>query len=874
MKKGLVLPVPNSDHEPVPKKTEKQQSQRLYYDVLVKDVNDLMTAIEMLNYSRAKAIVTQSKDSLRLVNCSCGTLQLSPLQLAASLPNNPNKLLIVQLLIEHGARVHESDRYGRTALYQAASMGSHEVVRLLLEKGANPNTRCTLKVQDNKFAENVPFEKELSLPEKFEPPKIWGRTPLHQCVRINHVPCVQLLLDKKATVNTLDSDECSPLQLAGIRLPINIRIQLQRYEAIVDLLVKSGADVNILAKGDALPPLFQSVKLGSVGATSLLLNAGANASTIHEKSGKNILHMAAESGKPNVIQQLLNYQSDMRGFVNVADRNGNTPLHQGAYLGDKDCLKILINNGGDLAAENEDGLSVIYTIYQHITRPREFLIELLDSKIICNEDKKKNGPCEVCDRVELDFQILAPLNNNRQMSVVSLLTCEQKLIQHPLIEAFIHVKWKRMRWLFFFIFSLHVCFVISLSVFSLLLVNPGWTHDVKNLGATIRCTTRIVLVLSAFLLLLHSFLQLLLMGLLRYHLTEPWVNFICSLYGMFMAYCIDHSSVYRSNKMAILTHIASIVIVTAWGCLMFQLGRFPCWGNYGLMFTAVLNNVLKVMSTGVCLFIGFVLCFWIQFPSKFKGVWNPFIRMVIMMTGELNDEFFFTYDSSSELQCSRLVFVIFILLASIVLTNLMLGLAVNDVQALQLEGHAIHLKKQTEFIVHLERLTTHWVLHSRFFPSIIREMLNSKHHVPTKLFVKDIGSGHSELPDRIMDEIVPIARAKRHNKAADKPVRDQSSSLLVTDDSFDLPSISTELTDVTDTKPPKTSYGASLHLDEMGTGQDSSNEMLQLLREIKQLLLIRDHDNLSQRSNTLTTNDDQPNVGAFLRRLSQVKRSR
>ncbi|XP_039295044.1 transient receptor potential channel pyrexia isoform X1 [Nilaparvata lugens] len=876
MKKALVLPVPKIE-EPAPEKPEGQQSQRLYYDMLVRDVNDLMSAIEMLNYSRAKAIVTQSKDSLRLVNCSCGTLQLSPLQLAASLPNNPNKLLIVQLLIEHGARVHDSDRYGRTALYQAASMGSHEVVRLLLERGANPNTRCTLKVQDNIAIENVPFEKELSLPEKFEPPKVWGRTPLHQCVRINHVPCVQLLLDRKATVNTLDSDECSPLQLAGIRLPINIRIQLQRYEAIVDLLVKSGADVNILAKGDALPPLFQSVKLGSVGATSLLLNAGAKASTIHEKTGKNILHMAAESSRPNVIEQLIKSHSEVRSFVNMPDRNGCTPLHQAAYMSDKECLRMLINNGGDLAAETEEGFSVIYAIYQHIPRPREFLIELLDSKIICSNGKKKSDPCSC---VELDFQMLAPRDNNRQMSVVSLLTCEQKLIQHPLIEAFIHVKWKKMRWLFFFIFSLHVCFVISLSLFSLLLVNPAWAHDkYKNLFTTLRQTTRIVLALSAFLLLLHSFLQLLLMGLLRYQMTEPWVNCICSLYGLLMAFWVDQSCVYRSNKMAILTHIASIVIVTAWGCLMFQMGRFPCWGNYGLMFTAVLNNVLKVMSTGVCLFIGFVLCFWIQFPSKFKGAWNPFIRMVIMMTGELNDEFFFTYDSPNELQCSRLVFVIFILLASIVLTNLMLGLAVNDVQALQLEGHAIHLKKQTEFIVHLERLTTHWLLHSRFFPSIIREMLNTKHHVPIKLFVKDIGFDHGELPDRIMDEIVPIARAKRLNKAADKPTREESRSILVAQDSFDLPSISTEVTDVTDNKPKTSSFGASLHLDDMGASgsgqEDSSTETVQLLKEIKHLLLTRDHDTSTiQRSNTLTTIDDQPNVGAFLRRLSQVKRAR
>lgn len=53
---------------------------------------------------------------------------------------------------------------------------------------------------------------------------------------------------------------------------------------------------------------------------------------------------------------------------------------------------------------------------------------------------------------------------------------------------------------------------------------------------------------------------------------------------------------------------------------------------------------------------------------------------------------------------SRVIFLLFIILASIVLMNLMVGVAVNDIHALQIEGHAKRLEKQAEFIRQLEKV--------------------------------------------------------------------------------------------------------------------------------------------------------------------------
>ena len=49
------------------------------------------------------------------------------------------KIEIVELLLAKQAIVNQQDKYGKTALMQAAAMGAEDIVTLLLESGANPN---------------------------------------------------------------------------------------------------------------------------------------------------------------------------------------------------------------------------------------------------------------------------------------------------------------------------------------------------------------------------------------------------------------------------------------------------------------------------------------------------------------------------------------------------------------------------------------------------------------------------------------------------------------------------------------------------------------------------------------------------------------
>jgi ankyrin repeat protein len=91
----------------------------------------------------------------------------------------------VELLIRKGADVNAKDKYGRTPLYEAATV-LKEIVELLIAKGADVN------VMDNQF----------------------GWTPLHRSSRQGRKEIVELLIASGADVNAKSENGETPLDEA------------------------------------------------------------------------------------------------------------------------------------------------------------------------------------------------------------------------------------------------------------------------------------------------------------------------------------------------------------------------------------------------------------------------------------------------------------------------------------------------------------------------------------------------------------------------------------------------------------------------------------------------------------------------------------
>lgn len=118
----------------------------------------------------------------------------------------------VAWLLEHGADVKYVLGNGETALYIAAFKGDPEVVKALLQKGANPNVATTDGPTD-------------TLPGG---PPVMGESPLHLAAAYGHMDVIDMLLEAGADPQAVDKVGATPVHWAGRYLQTEARKKLRQ----------------------------------------------------------------------------------------------------------------------------------------------------------------------------------------------------------------------------------------------------------------------------------------------------------------------------------------------------------------------------------------------------------------------------------------------------------------------------------------------------------------------------------------------------------------------------------------------------------------------------------------------------------------------
>jgi ankyrin repeat protein len=151
-------------------------------------------------------------------------------------------------LLESGASVNGTNLENKTALMMAASAGHLDVVKLLLERGANVNIR----------SKGCPF-----VVSQLASKRPGGWTALAAAASSGNSEVVRILLERGASVQAVADDQMSPLVAA-----IN-----GRNPAIVHLLLQRGADVN--AVNDSGYSMLAMADInGKAGIARVLRNHG------------------------------------------------------------------------------------------------------------------------------------------------------------------------------------------------------------------------------------------------------------------------------------------------------------------------------------------------------------------------------------------------------------------------------------------------------------------------------------------------------------------------------------------------------------------------------------------------------------------------
>jgi len=97
----------------------------------------------------------------------------------------------------------------------------------------------------------------------------WGRTPLHQAVKNNHADVVRLLVQAGANVDVKDERMITPLLLAGSAVNRDRAEEITKFVEIIRILVLANVFVNIIHPdtGTDNPRFTQRVNLTADSCT-------------------------------------------------------------------------------------------------------------------------------------------------------------------------------------------------------------------------------------------------------------------------------------------------------------------------------------------------------------------------------------------------------------------------------------------------------------------------------------------------------------------------------------------------------------------------------------------------------------------------------
>jgi ankyrin repeat protein len=248
-----------------------------------------------------------------------------------------NQVEIVRFLLERGADLNSRNANDDTAFHFAARSGNVDIMKLLIDKGISANltnTPANTPLQLSPASSNlvatrvfVKIEAALNKTNKS------GLSPLMMAAYNGKLEAVRYLIERGADINLCTNTNKSALLLA---------VEGKQFH-MVRLLLENGADVNVGNVPWDMRPLVRAILMQNFPVVKHLVESGADFNLCTTDGRRSALHAAAFVGNLEITDYLIDAGADL----NWRDFNGFTPLIIAISNGKTKLALHLVEKGAD-----------------------------------------------------------------------------------------------------------------------------------------------------------------------------------------------------------------------------------------------------------------------------------------------------------------------------------------------------------------------------------------------------------------------------------------------------------------------------------------------------------------------------------------------
>lgn len=711
---------------------------------------------------------------------------------------------LLEGLLAIGADLNFCDVNGISALHLAAFSGCLSSLSFLIEKGMNVNQqhKCYTPLHCSAFGNSKEAAKLLInsgaiMTIDTNKPNC-EESILHCSVRANSIECLNFFISQGADVNSLKPNGTNPIHLAA---------DLGNAQCLEALLNAPNADPNvrICIREKESTALHLAADEGNIECVDLLLAKGADA-TLKNHRGFTALHLAARTSSLECVESLLrngNANPNAEDFdhrtplhaavgksenaydiletliswganVNHKDIYGFTALHLAALDGLAQCVEMLIFHGADVTTKSKKGTSALNVITRKTPASVAMIRQKLDAAITLHHSQ---DPVNREVELELDFRQLLQHCHPREISYLNTFVDEgqKEILEHPLCSAFLYIKWGKIRK--YYIGRLIFCFtfVLFLTLYVLTALAHNCYNGSKDDNTTIQAqelcqkqsilgdmlrNNPFVMEMQWWVLVAITIVEIFrkVYGITGYSSFKHYVMQVENIMEWFVITSVFVISyIYTKQTYTFQNHIGAFAVLLGWTNLMLMIGQLPVFDVYVAMYTRVQGEFAKLFMAYSCMLVGFTISFCVIFPSSssFANPFMGFISVLVMMIGEQDLSLLINDPDGKDppflLEISaQITFVLFLLFVTIILMNLLVGIAVHDIQGLKKTAGLSKLVRQTKLISYIES-----ALFNGYLPTWLRNLLHytalvSPQAYRVVLCVKPLNPSEKRLPRDIL----------------------------------------------------------------------------------------------------------------------------